>query len=522
MLEQDSHLEGSLSSELTPLLFQEGFSIDHDGNLIATWHVDFRTADKRSPIGAVIKYCHQKFAIERSHTVKLAKPAYYRQEGETLIYDQGEGLVTKETVVQREIPVTALDRATEQSLDADINRAVKLSGQEGHSISTNLKGRTVTNTNRNSLDWGKDLWLFCTAMEPPSEDESRALLESLDPEYDHQSHITSPRTLAQMLARAYVERYGPPHDTLEPVEHTINRVFAGKTHHRPMLVIHGPVVYVDDPYAMCASALASQDQLVRTLLPIFVKARDYSGQREYRFVIPDKTYHKADCKIMPATPELLAAIGRQGDSKGPMVVPEFDTTGVESVAPAETTGSPQLPSPPAPLLTKAEMTELNSASPTIPEHHKVGNGDRPPSDFQETVGVYPAVATLHEKIDHSLMGVAATQPERKPYVTSAAWYAERSIRKLCHRFGEPIEGISIVGDDSIVIDIRLPHWRDTECKLAVMPSGAYAMTLKRKSGRTVTNHFSSPIGGAHGMATSLDEDTMDSIASFESPTSTMH
>jgi len=132
------------------------------------------------------------------------------------------------------------------------------------------------------------------------------------------------------------------------------------------------------------------------------------------------------------------------------------------------------------------------------------------------------VATLHEKVDSAWVGIAATQPERKPYVTSAAWYAERSIRKLCHRFGEPIAGISIAGDGSIVIDIRLPHWRDTECKLAVMPSGAYALTIKRKSGGTPTTHCSWPIAGTHGMATSLNEGSMDSIANFEPQTSTLH
>ena len=496
--------------------------MDHNGVLIFTWYVDFRMPDDRSSIGAVIKYGHTEFAIERSHTVKLAKPPYYRKEGETLIYDKNEGLVTKETVVQREVPISAVEHARTQSLDEDINRALELSGQGGLAINTTLKSHTVTDSDRESLTWGNDMWLFCTAMEPTSEDENKGLLASLDPDYDHESYIPSPRTFAQMLARAYVEQYGAPHEAKEPFEHTINGVFAGKTYHRQMLVVHGPGVYVDDPYATCTSALVAQDSLIRTLLPIFVKRKDYTGQREYRFVIPDKTQHEADYRIMPVTPALVAAIGRRGVGKGPMSVPDLDTTGVEPALPDETTQPPQIPNQPKPFITGRDMAELNSASSTIPDRFTAVNEEEPTNEFHETVGVYPAVVTLHEKIDHALVGIAAAQPEREAYVTSAAWYAEQSIRKLCHRFGNPIAGINVTHDNSIVIDIRLPHWNDSECKLAVMASGAFALTLTRKSGGTPVSYWSSLLTGAQGMATSLSEATMDSIANFEPQTSRAH
>ena len=518
--EQETHPGGDLSSTLTPLLFQEGFSIDHDGNMISTWYVDFRMPHERSPIGAVIKFCEAEFAIERSSTIKLTRPPHYRKEGETLIYDQREGLATKESVVQREVPISDDEQARTQSLNDDINRALELSGAEGVRINRTLKGRTVTDTDRDSFEWGNDFWLFCTAIESTCEDEARALLESLDPNYDHESYVPSPRTFAQMLARAYVDEYGAPLDAEEPFEHTINGVYAGRTYHRKMLVAHGPVMYVDDPNTTCISAMDSQNPLIRTMLPLFVKGKEYSGQREYRFVMLDKTPNENDWKIMPATPMLVAAIGRRGDCRGPMLVPAFDTTRAEA-APPETTSPPPLGNLSRPLIAAAEMAELNSASPAIPDRHRVASDEEPPDDLHETVGLYPAVATLHEKIDHALFGIATSQPERKPYVTSAAWYAERSIRRLCQRFGDPITGISVTGDNSIVIDIRLPHWRESEGKLAVMPSGAYALTLKKKKigGDMQTTHSSCPISGTHGMATSLDGLALDTIASFELPTS---
>ena len=521
-LEQDAHVEGRLSGTLTALLFQEGFIIDHGGNMILTWHADLRMPQERSPIGPLIKYCEAEFAIERCGTVKLAKPPHFRQEGETLIYDKNEGFAAKETLVQREVPISDTEHARMQSLNDDINKALQSSGAEGVSSNTTLTGQTVTDTDRNSLEWGNDMWIFSTAIEPTSEAETKALLESLDPKYDHRSYIPSPRTFAQMLARAYVEEYGTPKDAQEPFEHTINGIHAGKTYHRQMIVVHGPVLYVEDPYAMCASALTGQDPLVRTLLPIFIKRKSYSRQREYRFVIPDKTPHEADCKIMPVTSMLTAAIGRPGDGRGPMVVPALDTTGAEPALPPKTILPPPLPNPPTPFITDTEIAELRSVTSAIPDRHKVAIDEEPPDDFHEAVGVYPAVATLHEKIDHAFWGIATTEPERKLNVTSAAWYAERSIRRLCGRFGNPITGISVTDDNSVVIDIRLPHWNESECKLAVMPSGTYALTLKRKNQGTRTVHSSAPSGGPHGVAPALDDPDLDAIADFEPQTIETH
>ena len=521
-LEQDAHVDDGLSGTLTPLLFQEGFNIDHDGNMISTWHVDFRMSPERSPIGLLIKYCEAEFTLERCRTVKLAKPPHFRQEGETLIYDKNEGLATQETVVQSETPISDIEHARMQSMNDDINKALQLSAAEGVSFNTTLKDRTVTNTDRNSLEWGNDVWIFCTAIEPTSEDETKALLESLDPDYDHETYIPSPRTFAQMLARAYVEEYGAPLDGDEPMKHTINGNFVGSTYHRQMIVIHGPVVYVDDPYATCTSAMDSHNPLIRSMLPLFVKGKDYSSQREYRFVIPDKTPNEADWKIMPATPMLVAAIGLPGDSKGPMFVPDFDTADAEPTSPPETTLNPPLRNPRGPFITDAEIAELHSVTSAISDRHRVAMDEEPPSDFHEVVGVYPAVATLHEKIDQAFWGIATTEPERKLHVTSAAWYAESSIRKLCHRFGEPITGISVTLDNSVVIDIRLPHWNESECRLAVMPSGTYALSLKRKNQGTPTVRFTAPLPGPHGMATALNDRDLDTIADFEPQPSETH
>lgn len=310
-------------NDLTPLILHEGFILDHDANMVTTIHVDFRMPDDRSPIGVLIKYGQTKYAVEKKGTIQLARPPYFRKKGETLIYDEGEGRVVKQTVTRREAP-TAVQDAWIQPLGDILDEAAESLGMTVLSKNITMKDATITDTDELTIEWGnRDFWLYCTAMEPTSDAQTKALLASLDPDYDHESYIPGARTFAQMLGRAYVEQYGAPYDAEDPMDHKVGGVFVGNTYHRKLAVFHGPVVYVDDPYAVCTSALADQNSMVRTMMPIFVKHKDYSDQREYRFVIPDKAQHEADSKIMPAPPLLLAAVGRQGDSKGPMVIPDF-------------------------------------------------------------------------------------------------------------------------------------------------------------------------------------------------------
>ena len=317
MTEQDA------VNDLTPLVLNEGFILDHDGNMVVTIHVDFRIPDERSPIGAVVKYGQAKYAIDHSGTIQLTRPPYFRKEGETLIYDQGEGRIIKQTVARSDAPA-AIQDAWIQSMGDILDEVAESLGMTVLSKNITMKQATITDTDEYSVEWGnRDFWLYCTAMEPRSDAQSSVLSESLDPGYDHESYIPSAQTFAQMLGRAYVEQYGAPYDAEDPMEHTVGGVFVGKTFHCKILVVHGPVVYVDDPFDLCTSAFAGQNSMTRMMMPIFVKHRDYSDQREYRFVIIDKSEHESDSKIMPASPLLLAAVSRTGASKGPMATPDF-------------------------------------------------------------------------------------------------------------------------------------------------------------------------------------------------------
>ena len=313
----------------TPLLLNEGFALLDNGDLLATWHIDFRPPTERLPVAGLVKCCEGKHAIELCKTVKLNRPAHFRKEGETLIEDMREGFAFQEKTRTRYIPVTEDERAMLRQLEGELVRVTKeASGYGDINVSITLE-RTETETDSDSLEWGKDFWMYSTALEPTSEGERLALAASMKPEYHHETHIPAPRTFAQMLGRAFIETYGPPLDTSEPMEHSIDNRFVGRTYHRLILVIHGPVVYVEEPETVCATALADENSLIRTLMPMFVKSQDRVGQREYRFVISDPRKYEDNFLIMSATPFLIAATAQEGNWGTPMVIPAMDTTGVE-------------------------------------------------------------------------------------------------------------------------------------------------------------------------------------------------
>ena len=80
-----------------------------------------------------------------------------------------------------------------------------------------------------------------------------------------------------MLGRVYVEAFGPTNDELKPMNHSLDDGTEGTTYHRQASVIHGPVVYVDDPYEVCTEALRSRYSVTRMLLPICTKGSERSG-----------------------------------------------------------------------------------------------------------------------------------------------------------------------------------------------------------------------------------------------------
>ena len=221
----------------------EGFVLDDAENLITTSYVDLRDVTNRSRIRQLVKGCRRKHALEDSETILISPVARFRDEGENLIRNVQEGLAKEET--RTVMPLTP-SQAFEESRQADLNEAQELLGS-GFTLR-----RTVTHENvrgsSNTVAFGREWWIYSTAIAPDSDEERAALWGTLDPAYDHESVIGQPAKFAEALGRMVAEQLGPQSKD-GWIRGTVRGVEAVKTSHPTQWVIHGPVVYNDRLYA---------------------------------------------------------------------------------------------------------------------------------------------------------------------------------------------------------------------------------------------------------------------------------
>ena len=253
----------------------EGFVLDDAGNLIGTTYIDLREEGSRTPISALVKGCKREHALEDGETIRISKPAWFREYGENLIRDEQEGLAKEESVTV--IAETAAQVTRQRSI-TDLNEArgilnawVRGIYKETHS-SRKKKSK--------SLAYGKEWWIFCTSIMPKDE-ECDAWQATLDEEYDHVSEIGQPAKFAQALAHMVTEQIGPQGKD-GWIKNTAEGAGDAKTKHKTQWVFHGPVIYTDRPYD---ELTRDCDERTRLVASIFTKSTEYATQREYRFAV---------------------------------------------------------------------------------------------------------------------------------------------------------------------------------------------------------------------------------------------
>ena len=287
------------------LVFAEGQIVEDDGTIIATYAVHLHQAtDAEWPGGmpVVVKGSPRRFAVEHCRTLRLSKPAVFRQQGETLISDPSEGVTRNEESsesVRVDDPVD-LNRAAE--VNDELNRgAAAIGSTQRHTIkSTKTTSRSATKTTHT---YGKYGWIWCAAIEPSNQEEWDRWWRSLGDDYDHVTTIPSPRKFARMLASAVVGQIGPTGTDL-----TYTHPFTKhKTQHSSASVFHGPVAYVDDPHAYVSGATNDFERMIRA---VFFKHASFADQREYRFVVWSDEEPEESTLDLQATPELLAQVRR--------------------------------------------------------------------------------------------------------------------------------------------------------------------------------------------------------------------
>ena len=253
------------------MLHDGGFTTPQ-GNLLQTNYVDLSGA---LPLGGftLAKASEPQFDLRTTGAIRLSRPGVFRTTGEVLVKDDQEGearTVTRETVEEPE---------EQPDLGRRI-RALSAAMRLGHrkmSVNATAKAKR-RNTSTANITFGKDWLIYCTSIwpEPDEEDTWRRTFPN---SYTSVARIYRPTQFAQALGLAICEHVGATGKPA-PISGTFYGFRTAKVERIPQLVVHGPVLYVDDPYRCIAEAEKGWAQICSM---IFVKSREYAAQKEYRF-----------------------------------------------------------------------------------------------------------------------------------------------------------------------------------------------------------------------------------------------
>ena len=305
----------------------EGFMLDESGNLIMTSYVDPRAPSDRMAIQTLVKGCRREHALEDSDTILVSPVRRYRREGKGLILDKNEGLATVETeIVEPETPADAFERRRL----ADIDEAVELL-DSGLSVTHQRTSRRVSRSSER-LSFGKEWWIFSTAIEPETDEEWVAWRDAIDPDYDHVSEIGQPAKFAEALARMVTEQLGPQgKDGWMEGSTGGGGGNTARTKHPTQWVIHGPVVYSDRLYD---TLTRESDEATIIAARMFTKSATHAAQREYRFAI------LRDGAVAEKVPLIISGMMRDALQPGTSALVRPAPQPAETVVHSEASSSP--------------------------------------------------------------------------------------------------------------------------------------------------------------------------------------
>ena len=458
----------------------EGYYIDDSNNIIGSTYVDLRPADDRMPISTLVKCCEQQHAIESCMNILISKPTRFREYGENLIRDPSEAKSSHTEIISETINDPD-DMADARIIDSEITRAGR---HLQHPMKVQTHSIKTQRTKTESLSADKNGWIFCTSIEPKNQEENNEWRQSMPDGYDHITRICRPREFARSLAAMVSEQKGS-RGSEEVATHVIDG-YKFKTKHKIQFVYHGPVVYEKDPYARVINASTT---LESTLLPIFTKKIEYSSQREYRFFIVTSKEPLEETVNLDVSPSMLGSIGKCG--KG--VIPQDPPT----VTPLEDSLVPS-----DPIAENVDVDTVNAESnhygrpripdlsffdgivdnPSVPISVRAKGPEDMPSDLHEMLTTYSAIEALRSVIGNSFR-TGHIHRTRYVDVVSAVWHADRCIRRLCAKFEDPIENISVNDENFVVITIKSSRESGSKGIIFVGPYGTatFEITSRRRN-----------------------------------------
>ena len=439
---------------------------DDAGSSVVVWRVDARVPADRGSVATLVKFGRPEHAMRELGTIRVSKPVRFRNYGEGLVRDPSEGAASNTVVTGQRID----DPQDLRELQEFYDEVGTCAERVGESIRITAKGIKTTTERGERILFGRNCWIYSTAFEPTTDEEWEHLRESLEPAYDHVEYIRRPSQFAWSLGLMVVEQLGPRGTDQMTTDTFGDEVVETRT--QGQLIVHGPVVYVADPFRTIASARTVEE---RVLLPIFVKHHRFAGQREYRFGIwadEEPSECVVDLKVsFSMLGSLVERLPEPASLPRAMHTADCDTEPVEQPDVTED------------LDRDAASTEpLDSLSdwfwPGL-----LGSGDNPTTPLSRTIdpaeyAADPAAATTAAALSALRSKVAEVRGERRLKAASSAWHAEPWISHLCKKFMDPIGGISITDEDILVVSLKFPKGVDAKAKMSFGPSGAYVHAVK--------------------------------------------
>ena len=265
-----------------PLVLTDAMFTSDGGQLLMVQYVDIGASSEDWKHAVLVKGIEAEYSLAHCSTIRISSPHRFQDLGETLIRDEQEGRAynRKEEYETREY--VAERHEQEEALNQLGIRNVNLGPQN----SWNSQNQTESYT------FGGGSWIFCTAIQPRSEDDWRKLRSKLPPTYNDFTTIHQPRRFAQALGLMFLEQIGP-NATDGKFTHKSTDTAKIVSLHDSLTVMHGPVLYTNNVYDFLDS---HQNSALAKIYPLFVKDITHQDQGEYRFVIIGNDDLQRDCR----------------------------------------------------------------------------------------------------------------------------------------------------------------------------------------------------------------------------------
>ena len=220
----------------------EGGFTTPQGNLVQTIFVDL-AGQLRLDAVCLAKASEPPFDIRTAGSIRLSRPGVFRNTGEVLVKDEQEGRARTSSREKIQGPASAMAE-TDKRVRA-LNAGLRLCHAKMSMNATMKTERTHTDTS--ALTFGRDWLIYCTSLWPEAAEED-TWRRTFPDTYTSVARIHRPTQFAQALGLGVCEHIGAT-GKAAPVKAEFYGFRTSETKCTAQIVLHGPVLYVDDPIA---------------------------------------------------------------------------------------------------------------------------------------------------------------------------------------------------------------------------------------------------------------------------------